>query len=64
MDRPRLHHKCPGTDLPPEICPKSQSKATNEKSPKNTQKIEKKKKGRQEADDGRVPTADGVGTAL
>ena len=44
MDHPRLHHKCPSTDLPPEIYPKSQSKATNEKSPKNTKKIEKKKK--------------------
>ena len=65
MDHPRLHHKCPSTDLPPEICPKSQSKATNEKSLKNTQIIEKKKKNdRREADDGRAPTAAGVGTAL
>jgi len=56
MNHPRLHHKYPSTDLPLEICPKSQSKEMNEKSPKNTQKIEKKKKNvRREADDRRTP---------
>ena len=64
MDHPRLHHKCPSTDLPLEICPKLQSKETNKKSPKNTQKIEKKKKmsGGRRMTAG-LQTAAGVGTA-
>jgi len=64
MDHPRLHHKCPSTDLPLEIFPKSQSKETNEKSPKNTQKIEKKKKmsGGRRMTAG-LQTAAGVGIA-